>query len=106
MLVAPSHHAEETSETSHSIVTPHQKGSHTSQERLLENFLAEHNNALLILFIAPSHDSSINRLPVHNSDDLSCGRLKLFAFQGERESWGECAGGEIVALGCEARLLL
>lgn len=64
-----------------------------------------HNNALLIIFIAPSHDSSINRPSVHNSDDFSCGRLKLFAFQGERESRGG-EQSEIVALGCEARLLL
>lgn len=44
-----------------------------------------HNNALLVIIIATSHDSSIKGPLVNNSDDFSSGRLKLFTFHGERE---------------------
>lgn len=53
--------------------------------------LVLHNNALLIIIIATSHDSSIKGPLVNNSDDFSSGRLKLFTFHGERE--GEQAFG-------------
>lgn len=46
--------------------------------------LVLHNNALLIIIIATSHDSSIKGPLVNNSDDFSSGRLKLFTFHGER----------------------
>lgn len=50
-----------------------------------------HNNALLIIIIATSHDSSIKGSLVNNSDDFSSGRLNLFTFHGESE--GEQAFG-------------
>lgn len=53
--------------------------------------LVLHNNALLIIIIATSHDSSIKGSLVNNSDDFSSGRLKLFTFHGESE--GEQAFG-------------
>ncbi len=53
--------------------------------------LVLHNNALLMIIIATSHDSSIKGALVNNSDDFSSGRLKLFTFHGERE--GERAFG-------------
>lgn len=48
-----------------------------------------HNNALLIIIIAPSHDSSIKGPSVIYSDAFSSGTLKLFTFHGERAfgSW-------------------